>query len=60
MLFAISTILEQTTKLEKFSVTIEFNDNDHRKEMLFCDAITDYLKLSVACMENLNLTQEVT
>ena len=28
--------------------------------MLFCDAITDCLKLSVACIETLNLPQEVT
>ena len=55
-----STILEYTTKHKTFSVTIELYDNDHSKEMLLCDAITDCLKLLVACIEILNFPQEVT
>ena len=42
-----------------FLPQIELNDNDHRKEMIFCDTITDCLMLLEACMENLNLLQRL-
>ena len=46
-----STILEKTANCKTFSVTINHNDNDHRKKVLLCRAITDCLNLLTASIE---------